>query len=116
MFLIVFSVLLLLSGMLLSVPGNYWSWFAIMAGCAMVAAVMGPKWYRVGGIAAAALSAVLIISDLKAGVEHRKRFERFRNRSMGTATTNGELQHSADESQPFRSSTNLGSEAAGTRR
>jgi hypothetical protein len=57
---IVFIVLLVLSGFLLSVPGDYWPWFAIMGGCAFVSVVTGSRWYRLAGIAGVVLSLALI--------------------------------------------------------
>ena len=39
--LIVFAVLLVLSGFLLSVAGDYWPWFAVMSVFAVVPLVVG---------------------------------------------------------------------------
>jgi hypothetical protein len=65
--LIVFVVLLVLSGGLLSVAGDYWPWFAVMAVFAVVPLVVGPKRYRLMGAIALVLSVVLILGDIAAG-------------------------------------------------
>jgi hypothetical protein len=116
MFLIASLILLVLSGLLLSVAGDYWPWFAIMGACALVPAVAGPKWYRLAGIVVVALSGSLIVSDLKAGVEHRKRFEKFRSHSVAPTTTNGEPDFAANRSQPAQSQSSSTSAAAGSGR
>lgn len=116
MFLIASLVLFVLSGLLLSVAGNYWPWFAIMGGCGLVPMVAGPKWYRCAGVAVVVLSGGLIVSDLRAGVKYRKRFEKFRGQSVVSIATNGELGGTANRSQPVRSETNRISEAAGSAR
>jgi hypothetical protein len=114
MFLIVFLVMLVLAGFLLSIPGEYWPWFVITGWCAAVSAVLGPKWYRVAGIAGTALCLGLIVWDLKAGVEYRKKFERLRSQPRGTVATNGEPGGSANRSQPAAPGTNQTPPAAGS--
>src|SRR5579859_4228707 len=116
MFLIASLILLVLSGLVLGVAGDYWPWFAIVGGCAVVPAVAGPKWYRLAGIALVALSATLAVSDLKAGVEHRKRFEQFRARLGSPSPTNGEPDSASNQSQPVGSETSRTSTAAGSGR
>uniref|UniRef100_A0A7C4QN52 Uncharacterized protein n=1 Tax=Schlesneria paludicola TaxID=360056 RepID=A0A7C4QN52_9PLAN len=69
--LIVFAVLLVLSGFLLSVAGGYWPWYAIMSVFAVVPVVVGPGRYRVMGAIALGLSVVLIVSDIAAGKQFR---------------------------------------------
>ena len=64
MFLIAYGILLLLSGMLLSAPGDSWPWHAITGACAVVAVVVGPLGYRIAGLLAASVAVVLIIADL----------------------------------------------------
>jgi hypothetical protein len=115
-FLMVFLVLLVLSAGLLSVAGNNWPWFTVMGGCALVAAVAGRKWDRLAGIAAATLSVVLIISDIAAGAQYRKRFERFRSHPPVVAATNDEPGDPANGIQSIRSETNRTSSTDGSRR
>ena len=62
--LIVFVVMLVLSGFLLSVAGEYWLWYAITAAFAVVPIVVGPRRYRIMGAIGLALSVVLIVSDI----------------------------------------------------
>ena len=116
MFLMVFLVLLFLSGFLLSVPGEYWPWFVITGACAVVSGVLGPRWCRIAGIAGTALCLALIVWDVKAGVEYRKRFERLRRQTRGTVAMNGEPVASANRSQSVHSETNQASTPAGSGR
>jgi hypothetical protein len=76
--LIVFVVLLLLSGFLLSVAGDYWPWYAIMSVFAVVPVIVGPVRYRVLGAIALVLSGVLIVSDIVAGKQFRARHRELR--------------------------------------
>jgi hypothetical protein len=76
--LIVFVVLLVLSGFLLSVAGDYWPWYAIMSVFAGVPVVVGPVRYRVMGAIALVLSGVLIVSDIAAGRQLRARHREMR--------------------------------------
>lgn len=71
--LIVFVVMLVLSGFLLSVAGEYWLWYAITAAFAVVPIVVGPHRYRIMGAIGLALSVVLIVSDISAGKQFRAR-------------------------------------------
>jgi hypothetical protein len=63
----VFLALFLLSFLLLSVAGDYWPWYAIMACFAILPIIIGPRKYRVFGIAALVLSLALIVMDVVAG-------------------------------------------------
>jgi len=114
--LIVFVVLLVLSGFLLSVPGNYWPWFAGMLVLAVVPAAVGPRWYRVGGIGGVVLSVALIAWDLDAGIKFRQRLEGIRSQSARVTSTNGEPDGAANRSQPIRAATNPTSVPAGSDR
>ena len=116
MFLIASLLLLVLSGLLLSGAGNSWPWFAITVGCASLAAVAGPKWYRLAGIAVAAVSSALLVFDLKAGAEYRKRLEKVHNHSVVLTTPNGEPGGPANGSQPSSSDEMPTSGAAASRR
>jgi hypothetical protein len=91
--LIVFTVLLVLSGFLLSVPGDYVVWYAIMVPFTIVPLALGPRWYRVGGACALALSAVLIGSDIKAGKAFRERMHRFSAEKSQTPPAEGQTNH-----------------------
>ena len=74
--LIVFVVLLVLSASLMSLPGDYWHWYAVMSAFAVVPLVVGPGRYRLIGAIALVLSFVLIFSDIAAGkhfqAQHRE--------------------------------------------
>jgi len=67
--LIVFVVLLFLSAFLMSVDGDYWPWYAVMAAFAAVPLIVGPRRYRVIGAVSLVLSGALIVSDIAAGRE-----------------------------------------------
>lgn len=116
MFLIVSLMMLVLSGFLLSIPGEYWPWWVITGGCAVVSAVLGPRWYRIADIVGTALCLGLIVWDVKAGVEYRMRFERLGSQTRGTLATNGEPVGSANRSQTVHSQTNQTSTSAGSGR
>ncbi len=58
---------------LLSTPGDYWPWFAIMGAFAIAPAIAGPGRYRVVGIAALIVAVVLIVGDVIAGKLFRER-------------------------------------------
>jgi hypothetical protein len=76
--LIVYAVLLLLSGFLLSVPGEYWPSFLIIGLLAVPPIFLGPPKYRLLGAIALMLSVVLIISDINAGKHFREKLNRIR--------------------------------------
>ena len=71
--LIVFPVMVLVGGFLLSTAGNYWPWFAVTAIVALVPVLVGPRTHRLLGSAALALSIVLIVGDYQAGKQLRLR-------------------------------------------
>lgn len=71
--LIVFALLLVLSGFLLSFAGDYWPWYTVMSVFTVVPLVVGPSRYRVMGAIALVLSGVLIASDIAAGRHLRAR-------------------------------------------
>ena len=74
--LIVFVVMVALGGFLLSVPGDYWLWFAITATFAIVPLVLGPRRNRWAGFAGLVLSAVLIAGDYGSGKAFHEKIER----------------------------------------
>jgi hypothetical protein len=82
--LIVFVVLLVLSAFLLSVAGDYWPWYSVMAIFAVVPVLVGPKRYRIFGAIALLLSLVLISGDIAAGKHHRQKMEQIRVRWSST--------------------------------
>lgn len=71
--LVVYAILFLLSRFLLSVPGDYWPWYAAMVPFAIVPVIVGRRWYRIAGAAALVLAAILIRSDIEAGKHFRER-------------------------------------------
>ena len=78
--LVVFLVLLVLSAFLLSVAGDYWPWYSVMAIFAVVPIFAGPNRYRIFGAVALLLSLVLIFGDIEAGKHHRQKMEQIRAR------------------------------------
>jgi len=80
--LIVWGVMLALSPLILSPPGDLWPWFGIMALVAVVpAVVVGPTWQRILGIAALVASLGLVVMDVHAGRERKERRQRLRIQS-----------------------------------
>lgn len=74
---------LVLSGLVAAVPGEYWQIFAV-AGCgALVAALAGRGKCRIAGVCITVLVACLIAGDIREGAEYRnkvkKRAEQRRN-------------------------------------
>ena len=69
--LIVFALLLVMSGFLLALPGDYWPWYTVMSAFAAVPLAAGPNRYRLMGALALALSVVLIVTDKAAGKNFR---------------------------------------------
>ena len=110
---IVYGVLLVLSLFVLSVPGGYWLWYAIMVPFAVVPLCFGQRWYRVAGGVALLLAGLLIVEDIEAGKLFHQRMQRMR---AAWAEKKGELGGAANGSQPFSSDTNRTSSAAGSRR
>ena len=82
--LIVFVVLLVLSAFLLSVAGDYWPWYSVMAIFAIVPVLVGPKRYRIFGAVALLLSVYLILGDIESGKHHRQRMQQIRDRWSAT--------------------------------
>src|ERR1043166_828962 len=75
--LVFFIVLLVLSAFLLSVPGDYWPWYAVVSAFAVVALVFGPGRYRLWGAIALVLSGLLIVSDIAAASSFMQGIQRF---------------------------------------
>jgi hypothetical protein len=109
----VYGVLLVLSFFLLSVPGDYWLWYAVMVPFAAVPLCFGQRWYRLAGGIALLLAALLTVGDIAAGKVFRQRMQRMR---AASAEKKGEPDGAANGSQPIRSETNRTSSAAGSRR
>jgi hypothetical protein len=71
--LVVFAGMLALSAFLLSIPGDYWLWFAVTSIFAAVPVAFGPSRYRLIGFIALIVSGVLIVNDIAAGKRFRAR-------------------------------------------
>ncbi len=82
--LVVFVVLLVLSAFLLSVAGNNWPWFSVMAIFAIVPVFVGPNRYRIFGAVALLLSLILIFGDIESGKHHRQKMQQIRDRWNST--------------------------------
>ena len=78
--LIVFVVLLVLSGFLLSVAGDYWPWYSVMSIFAVVPVFVGPNRFRIFGVVALLLSVYLIFGDIESGKHHRQKMQQIRDR------------------------------------
>jgi hypothetical protein len=74
----VYGVFLVLSFLLLSVPGGYWAWYSVMVPFSVVPLCFGRRWYRIAGGVAFLVAAVLIIGDIQAGKIYRQRMQRMR--------------------------------------
>ena len=69
----IFQMLIVLSGFLLSVPGDYWPSYTVKAAFALVPLAVGYGRYRLNGAVALVLSISLIVSDIVAGKHFRTR-------------------------------------------
>ena len=87
--LIVFAVMLVLGGFLLSVAGEYWPWFAVTAIFGAVPVVIGPRKHRLIGAGALILSLLLIIGDYQAGKRFRAKLHRAPAAQSSVQTTEG---------------------------
>jgi hypothetical protein len=72
----------------LSVAGEAWPWFAVMAIFAVVPIIAGPCPYRIFGVVALVLSVLLIAGDLVAG---RLLRERMHQSSVETTHPNPDI-------------------------
>jgi phosphotransferase system glucose/maltose/N-acetylglucosamine-specific IIC component len=76
--LIVYAVLLILSGFLMSAAGGSVGWFCIMGFFAIPPIVAGPKRYKILGIIAFLIAIVLAATDYHAGKRIHDRREEIR--------------------------------------
>jgi hypothetical protein len=74
----VFAILFFLSLFLLSVPGDYWPWYLIMSGVAIVPVILGPNRYRIWGSLALVFSVVLVVGDIQSGKTFHAKMQRIR--------------------------------------
>jgi hypothetical protein len=70
--LMIYLVMLLAGGFLLSVPGEYWPWYMYMSFVAVVPLILGPRWFRLLGAIALTFASVLILSDIRAGTHQQE--------------------------------------------
>ncbi len=78
-FLVVYVILFLLSLMLLSVPGDYWPWYLVMSGVAIIPVILGPNRYRFWGSLALVFSVVLVVGDIQSGKTFHAKIQRIRD-------------------------------------
>jgi len=64
--------------MLLSVPGDYWPWYLLMSGVAIVPVILGPIRYRILGALALIFSVVLVVGDIQSGKTFHNKLQRIR--------------------------------------
>jgi len=112
----VYGVLLVLSFFLLSVPGDYWVWYAVMVPFAVVPLFSGQRSYRLAGAIALLLAGLLIVEDVVAGKHFREKMREIRRAAAMKAAKDGEPDGAANRSQPVRPETNSTSAAAGSGR
>jgi hypothetical protein len=66
-----FVMLLVLSGTVATISGKYWPFYAFTSAFAVVPVFVGPRRYRLIGVGALLLCAVLIAHDIAAGKRFR---------------------------------------------
>jgi len=101
--LIVYVVLLVLSLFLLSLPGDYWLWYACMMPFAIAPLFSGRNWHRIAGGIAVVLSGILIATDLQQGKHYHEELEKMRKR---VAITNGQAGQAVNGIQLILAGTN----------
>jgi hypothetical protein len=74
----VYVIWFLLSLTLLSVPDDYWPWYLIMSGVAIVPVILGPNRYRIWGSLALIFSVVLVVGDIQSGKTFHAKMQRIR--------------------------------------
>ncbi len=76
--LVAWAILFAMSCCLMSLPGDFWPWYAVMAVVAAVPMVrVGRRWQRILGAVAFAFSIFLIVMDIRDGSAwEKKRAER----------------------------------------
>lgn len=75
--LVTYLVLLIITPFLTVIPGGYCVWYVLLMPFALVPLVLGPRWYRLAGIFALGLTAILVRVDLENGRRwNEKRHER----------------------------------------
>jgi hypothetical protein len=84
--LIVYAVLLILSGFLMSTAGGRVGWFCIMGIFAIPPIVAGPKRYRVLGIIALLIAIAATASDYQAGKRTQDRIDDIRKQHKEEAS------------------------------
>src|SRR5262249_50059847 len=85
-----YGVLLVLSFFLLSVPGDYWVWYAIMVPFAIVPLFSSQRSYRLAGVIAVLVAGLLIAEDVVAGKHFRERMREIRRAAAMKRTNDGE--------------------------
>lgn len=70
-FLLVYALWLMLSMLLLSVPGDSWFWYQFLAIFAVIPILAGPSRYRLFGVLALLLSLLMIFGDIELGKHFR---------------------------------------------
>jgi hypothetical protein len=108
----VYGVLLVLSFFLLSVPGDYWVWYAIMVPFAIVPLFCSQGSYRLVGVIAVLVAGLLVAEDVVAGKHFRQRMREIRRAAAMKRTNYGEPDSAGNRSQPVRPETNSTSAAA----
>ena len=88
--LIIYVVLFVLSWFLLSVPGDYWQWYSIMAGFAVAPVLLGPKRYRFLGGLALTFAIALVFVDIESGKHLRAKRQEMLRRMDSQSSTNGQ--------------------------
>ncbi len=99
----VFAVMVLLGAFQLSVPGNYWPWFATVTPFTILPIIIGPRVYRLAGVAGLALAAVLVSGDLQAGKLYR---QKMRSKLPATHENGATGVNTNQAGQPAASQTN----------
>ena len=79
--LILYAILLFLSGLLLCPPGGLVEWFVIMGMFAIPAIIAGPKKYRILGLIALILAVAFTAIDYESGKRLQARMECLRIRA-----------------------------------
>ena len=119
-------ILLALGQVMTFIPGAEVGWFAASAVLCLCGVLVRSKAYRIAALCLVVIGAAFSFSGYKDGERYRAWLKQQPSREelirdlqeylQQLDKTNAEPQHSEDESQPSRSSTNTTTGAAGSRR
>lgn len=97
---VVYAILLFLSGLLLCAPGGRVEWFVIMGAFAIPAIIAGPKKYRILGLIALILAVAFTAINYRSGKRLKARMEGLRIKAAEQSEQQGDELATPPNSKP----------------